>query len=112
MATYNGEAFIREQMDSILAQSYKNIEVVACDDCSTDGTYEILQEYARKDGRVKCFQNAANLGFKKNFERAITLCSGEFIALSDQDDVWLKEKLEVQLKALKEEEASCGNGGG
>ena len=100
MATYNGERFLREQMDSILSQTYKNIEVVACDDCSTDSTWQILQEYAHKDGRVRCFKNEANLGFKKNFEKAISLCKGEFIALSDQDDIWLKEKLEKQLDAL------------
>ena len=100
MATYNGARFLREQMDSILSQTYKNIEVVACDDCSTDSTWEILQAYAARDGRVRCFQNGQNLGFKKNFERAISLCEGEFIALSDQDDIWLAKKLEALLRAI------------
>lgn len=100
MTTYNGEKFLKEQMDSILNQTYKNIELVVCDDCSTDSTWTILQEYQQKDVRIRCYKNTENLGFKKNFEKAISLCNGEFIALSDQDDIWIPEKLEVSLKNL------------
>jgi len=92
MATYNGEKYLEEQLDSIYAQSYKNIEVVVTDDCSTDKTVEILEQYSKSHG-LKYFVNEKNLGFVKNFEKAITLCKGEYIALSDQDDIWETNKI-------------------
>ena len=76
-----------------------NIGCVDPDDWIEAETYEAALE-AAKDARVRCFKNEANLGFKKNFEKAISLCNGEFIALSDQDDIWLEEKLEISLKAF------------
>jgi glycosyltransferase involved in cell wall biosynthesis len=99
LATYNGEKFLREQLDSIYAQTCKNIEVIACDDCSSDGTVNILDEYSQKFG-LKCFKNEINLGFVKNFEKAITLCTGDYIALCDQDDVWNPNKLEVLIQSI------------
>ena len=87
MATYNGELFIREQLDSILTQTLSDWELIVCDDGSTDNTLSILQEYANNDSRIKIYQNETNLGFKRNFEKAIGLCSGEYIALCDQDDI-------------------------
>lgn len=100
MATFNGEKYLREQIDSILAQTHQNFELVICDDCSTDGTVGILYEYETQDPRIHVYVNESNLGFKKNFERAISLCKGEYIALSDQDDVWLPEHLETLYKNL------------
>lgn len=99
MATYNGEKYLREQLDSIYMQTHDNIEVVVCDDCSRDGTVEILKEYSEKYG-LKYFENEKNFGFVKNFERAISLCSGEYIALADQDDVWNSNKIEVLLSNI------------
>ena len=101
MATYNGEKYLKEQLDSIYAQTYKNIEVIVCDDCSSDKTVEILDEYKEKYG-LKYYINEKNLGFKKNFEKAISLCSGDFIALADQDDIWIENKIEVLVKEIKE----------
>jgi glycosyltransferase involved in cell wall biosynthesis len=95
LAAYNGEKYIHEQLDSILRQTYRNFELIICDDCSTDSTWKILQEYAEKDDRIHCYLNEKNLGFKKNFEKAIGLCGGEYIALSDQDDIWTDDHLEV-----------------
>ncbi|HTO16414.1 MAG TPA: glycosyltransferase [Edaphocola sp.] len=95
MATYNGEKFLREQLDSILVQSWTNFELIICDDCSTDKTTEIIAEYQKKDARIKFFQNTVNLGFKKNFERIITLCTSDFIALCDQDDIWTIDHLKI-----------------
>ena len=69
MATYNGAQFLREQIDSILNQSIQDFELVACDDCSSDGTFQIMEDYARKDSRVRIFKNEKNLGFKKNLKR-------------------------------------------
>ena len=94
MATYNGEKFIREQLDSILAQTITDWELIVCDDVSTDSTIAILEEYANKDGRIQIHKNKVNLGFKRNFEKAISLCSGDYIALCDQDDIWKHDKVE------------------
>lgn len=95
MVTYNGEKFIREQIDSILKQTLSNFELIICDDCSTDKTYSILQEYAQKDNRIKLFRNNHNLGFLKNFEKALSQCSGDYIACCDQDDIWTANHLEI-----------------
>ena len=88
IATYNGEKYLEEQLDSIYAQTYKNIEVIVTDDCSSDKTVEILKKYYKSHG-LKYVINETNLGFVKNFEKAISLCRGDYIALSDQDDIWL-----------------------
>ena len=108
MTTYNGEKFLAEQLDSIYNQTYKNIEVVVTDDCSTDGTVDILNEYNKKYG-LKYFVNEENLGFVKNFEKAITLCCGDFIALSDQDDIWLPEKLEFLITEIGDNSLICSD---
>ncbi|MGZ3812027.1 MAG: glycosyltransferase family 2 protein [Mucilaginibacter sp.] len=94
VCTYNGEKYIREQLDSIIQQTYKTIEVVIVDDGSKDNTFNIVSSYAAIDARIKCFRNETNLGFNKNFEKAIALCSADYIAISDQDDVWLPDKLQ------------------
>ena len=109
MTTYNGEQFLREQLDSIIAQTCTDWELIVCDDCSTDGTWQILQEYADKDARIKIYENEHNLGFKKNFEKAISLCTGNYIALSDQDDIWMKNHIEVLLNVAEEKSAAVGN---
>jgi glycosyltransferase involved in cell wall biosynthesis len=93
MATFNGEKYLRCQLDSILSQTYKNIEIVICDDCSTDNTIEILEEYRVKHGIIY-YVNDKNLGYIRNFERVLGFCSGDYIALSDQDDIWLNNKIE------------------
>ncbi len=97
MATCNGEEFLEEQIRSILSQSYSNIELVVCDDASTDGTMEILEAFRKKNDRVKVYQNDNRLGVVRNFEKAIGLCEGEYVALSDQDDIWLDNKIEELL---------------
>ena len=109
LATYNGSKFLREQLDSILAQSMKNFEVIVCDDCSTDDTLKILQEYASKDSRFKIFSNNSNLGFKKNFEHILSLCKGEFIAFCDQDDIWDPDHLESLYKNIDDNDCIGAN---
>lgn len=109
MATYNGAKYLPEQMDSILNQTISDIEIIVCDDCSTDKTWEILQSYAANDPRIHCYRNDSNLGFKKNFEKAISLCQGELIALSDQDDIWEKNHLEVLQNLIGNYDIACGN---
>lgn len=109
MATYNGERYIREQLDSILAQTVPFNEMIICDDVSSDNTWDILCEYAAKDARIKIFRNEQNLGFLKNFERALTLCAGDYIALSDQDDIWLPEHLEILLNGIGDKLLAVGD---
>ena len=110
MATYNGAKYIREQIDSILNQTIQDFELVICDDCSTDETPEILHKYAQQDDRIRVNINEYNLGFKKNFENVIRKCNGEYIALSDQDDIWLPKHLEILLdKMTGETQLVCGS---
>ena len=100
LCTYNGERFLREQLDSLVQQTYPNLEIIAVDDCSTDKTCQILFEYAARYPIIKIYQNESNLGFVKNFERAVGLCSGQLIAFSDQDDIWNFNKIELQVAAI------------
>lgn len=95
MCTYNGERYLKQQMDSLINQSYQNLEIIIIDDGSKDETVEIIKAYAANDNRIKIFQNEKNLGYVKNFEKAIGLCNGDFIALCDQDDEWNLNKIEL-----------------
>jgi glycosyltransferase involved in cell wall biosynthesis len=95
MATYNGEKYLQKQLDSFVNQTHQPYELVICDDGSSDRTIEILQKFkACTPFKVRIYENEENLGFAKNFEKALALCSGDIIFLSDQDDVWLPKKLE------------------
>ncbi len=100
LATFNGEAFLAAQLDSIFGQTYSNIEVVAVDDASQDASFSILEDYARRHPNMQVAQNAQNLGFAKNFERACRMAAGSLIALCDQDDIWLPQKLERLAAAM------------
>jgi glycosyltransferase involved in cell wall biosynthesis len=100
MCTYNGERFLREQLDSLIAQDYPNLEIVIVDDCSTDSTFEILRQYEAEHPHIRLFQNDQNIGFKQNFEKAMSLCTGEFIALCDQGDVWFPHKISTLAKQI------------
>ena len=101
MATYNGAKYLRDQLESLYSQTIVPDEVIVCDDCSSDGTCEILEEYRQKKG-LKYFINEINLGVNKNFEKAIRLCSNPYVAICDQDDVWFAKKIEVLLNKMLE----------
>ncbi len=94
MATYNGGSYIADQLDSIFRQTHKNIEIIIIDDCSTDNTVSIIRQYQQSHTNIKLFQNNTNLGVVKTFAKALSLCQGEFVALTDQDDIWFDNKLE------------------
>lgn len=100
IATYNGERFLREQLNSIIQQTYKNIEIIAVDDCSTDNTASILSEYAARYHNFTVIKNSQNIGYQKNFERGFLLANGDYIAPCDQDDIWLPTKIEVLLNGI------------
>lgn len=95
LATYNGEKYLSQQLDSILTQTFSDFELIICDDCSKDGTISIIESYAKKDYRVKLYKNELNLGFKNNFLKGLSLCTGDYVAFCDQDDVWLPNHLDV-----------------
>lgn len=96
ICTYNGEKYLREQLNSYTAQTRLPDEVVVCDDGSTDSTREILAEFAAAAPfPVKLHFNKENLGYVQNFGKAAKFCTGDIIAFSDQDDVWRREKLEI-----------------
>jgi glycosyltransferase involved in cell wall biosynthesis len=97
VCTYNGQKYLEEQLHSLIHQTYTDIEIVVVDDHSTDDTFKILKDYQEKYPHLKCFQNDVNLGYVKNFEKAISLCEGDYIALCDQDDIWDLDKIELQI---------------
>ena len=98
MCTFNGEKYLKEQLDSILNQTVKVDEILVCDDKSSDTTIEILEEYSRNNPSVfKIFKNEVTLKSVKNFEKAISLSTSDYIFLSDQDDIWMPNKVESTL---------------
>jgi glycosyltransferase involved in cell wall biosynthesis len=95
MCTYNGDRYLQQQINSLVDQTYPNIELVIVDDGSTDNTLRLLESYKATDTRITIHQNPQNLGYVKNFEKAISLCKGDYIALTDQDDIWELNKIEA-----------------
>lgn len=109
MCTYNGACYIREQLDSILNQTYPIYELIVQDDCSTDGTVEIVEEYQTKYPQVsiKIYVNEKNSGFNRNFLTAIQKAEGEYIAIADQDDIWYEYKIEKQIMIIGDKDLCC-----
>lgn len=102
MCTYNGESYIQQQLDSFVDQSRKPDEIVVCDDGSKDKTLAILKAFSNyAPFPVRILRNGSNLGSTQNFVKAIHLCEGDAIALSDQDDVWRPEKLATLAETLE-----------
>jgi glycosyltransferase involved in cell wall biosynthesis len=99
LCTYNGAGFLREQLDSLLAQDHVPLELVAFDDASSDTSWEILQAYAPRFATARIQRNTRNLGLHANFEQALRACRGDWIAPCDQDDVWQPDKLSRLLRA-------------
>ena len=102
VCTYNGEAFVQEQMNSIIAQTYPLYEILVFDDASTDNTVEKVKAIAGQFPNIKLAVNERNIGFTKNFEQAIKAASGDVIAIADQDDIWIDTKIEKMMNAWKE----------
>ena len=102
LATYNGEKYIKEQVESILNQTYENIQIIISDDCSTDKTRQVLKEYENNE-KIKIFYQEKNLGYVKNFEFLLKQVESNLYMLSDQDDVWKKEKVEKSVEKIESE---------
>ncbi len=93
MPAFNSEAYIRQAIDSVLMQTYQNLELLVVDDCSSDGTVGIVEEYQKKDNRVRLFLNSSNSGAAKTRNVAIEKAAGRWIAFLDSDDFWAADKL-------------------
>lgn len=101
LCTYNGEKYIKEQLDSILNQTVRPDEIVVCDDVSSDSTMQILEEYRQKYPEIfRIKKNQVNLKSNKNFQQSVSLCSGDYIFCADQDDVWIRDKVEKTLEVF------------
>lgn len=108
LTTYNGEKYIREQLDSILANTVQDVTVEICDDGSTDSTLDIAREYAGRYDQISLYQNEKNLGYTKNFLEGIKRSRSPYIMLCDQDDIWHQDKIEKTLRRMKEMEFQSG----
>lgn len=106
MTTYNGERYVGEQLESILSQLGEKDEVIIGDDGSTDATLSIIDSFG--DGRIKVFRNSFH-NHILNFEDCLKKAQGDIIFMSDQDDVWLPEKVETMTKALEDADLVCAN---
>lgn len=100
MATYNGSKYLARQIESVVAQSYPNIEIIVIDDRSIDNTLEILNQFKQLYSYIKIVKNDTNLGYIKNFQKGCTLATGEYIALCDQDDYWHADKVKNMQAAI------------
>lgn len=101
MPAYNCEKFISASIESVISQTYENWELLIVDDCSIDNTHKIVNQYASKDSRIKLFRQNTNLGVSHARNRAIKESDGRYIAFLDSDDIWKKEKIELQIEFMK-----------
>ena len=105
MAVYNGERYIKEQIDSILERMSQEDELVISYDKSTDRTREIIEEYAAVDSRIRIVDNPGQGGVQTNFTNAVKNCQGRYIFLADQDDVWIGDKINVVIAKFEQTNA-------
>lgn len=100
MCTYNGEKYLRQQLDSIVNQSYPIYELLIQDDASTDSTLKILQAYQDRFSYIKVIRNTRNVGIAQNFKSVFYKAKGNFIAVADQDDIWMPTKIACMMEAI------------
>jgi glycosyltransferase involved in cell wall biosynthesis len=100
VATYNGATYLRAQLESIVQQTYKPSQIIIVDDASLDDTLQVANNFAAHHPEVMVVQNETRLGYIKNFEKGMLLANANYIALSDQDDIWMPNKIEVLIHAI------------
>lgn len=100
--TYNCAEFIARTLDTVIAQTYKNWEMIIVDDCSSDNTKEIVEEYIKKDSRIKYHLLEENSGAAVARTTAMNLAKGSYMAFLDSDDIWMPDKLEKQIKWMND----------
>lgn len=104
MPNYNGAKYIKDSIDSVLAQTYQNWELIIVDDCSTDNSLEVIAQY--QDERIKVFKNEKNSGAAVSRNKAIENATGRYIAFLDSDDLWLENKLALQLEFMQKKDCA------
>ena len=97
---FNGEKTIKKAIDSVLHQTYENIEIIVVDDCSTDGTFLLLQSLAKKHSQITVYKNEKNMGTAKSRNIGISHAKGKYVAFIDTDDLWRKDKIDKQIRLL------------
>ena len=108
LCTFNGERFLQQQLDSLAAQSILPDELIICDDASSDNTIGIAEKFSLNSKfKTRIIKNPINLGYVKNFEKAISLCNENIIFLCDQDDVWARDKIQ-QVVSIFNSESTVG----
>lgn len=108
LSTYNGENYLKEQIDSLLGQTYQSFRLLVRDDGSTDQTVSILERYREKDSRIQLLPVGANLRTCQSFARLMEQATASYIFFCDQDDFWFPSKLEISLKKMKSLEERIG----
>ena len=104
MSVYNGEAYLAEAIESVIAQTFANWELIVINDCSKDGTAELLEAFSAKDERIRVSTNEVNLKLPASLNKAVSLARGKYIARMDADDICLPERLEKQFAFMEENE--------
>ena len=105
LSVYNVEPYLRQSLETIVNQTYKNLEILCIDDCSKDKTFDILQEYAQKYDRIKVVKQPKNQGLSISRNRAIEMAQGEYILMLDGDDLFALDMIEKAYKKVLETEA-------
>ena len=106
LCTYNGAKYIEAQLASIIAQTYAVAEIIVVDDVSSDDTMAVVERAAARDSRISLSQNNFNIGFTSNFESALQMAKHDYIAISDQDDIWHHQKIEKMMAAFASDAAA------
>ena len=106
MPVFNAAVWLKQTVASVQEQTHEDWELIAVDDCSSDGSFSMLQEMAEKDGRIRPVRLAENIGAARTRNEGIRLAQGRYLAFLDSDDLWKKTKLEKELAFLKERQAA------
>ena len=109
MPVFHAEAFLEKTVETVQEQTYKNWELIAVDDCSGDGSFELLCRLAEADGRIRPVRQEHNQGAAASRNKGVELAQGRYLAYLDADDLWTKTNLEKELAFLKEKQAALGN---
>lgn len=102
MSVYNGEAYLEEAIESVINQTFKSWELIVINDCSTDSTSQILAKIAATDDRIRVYTNEVNLKLPSSLNKAISFCTGKYIARMDADDICLSNRLEKQYRFMED----------
>lgn len=105
MPVFNCELYIESAIRSVIGQTFRNLELIVIDDCSTDSTCSIVQRICQEEQRVRLIQNPVNMGVAKSRNRGLDICKGDYVAFLDADDIWMTNKLSLQIEKMEQENA-------